>query len=152
LFPEVRRKEEVYHGPHIDLAPDLIYRTKEFRFISNTELGKGLFLAPSWKYGTGTHRLEGVLFASGKHMRRAGAIGSAKLEDICPTILYLFDEPIPDNMDGRVVQEMINDDLLGSRPPRTRLAEPTESRQDEVYSESEVRGIEDRLRGLGYIE
>ncbi|MBU0756057.1 MAG: alkaline phosphatase family protein [Planctomycetes bacterium] len=152
LFAEVKRKEEVYRGPHLELAPDLVYRMKGGKFISNAEHANGLFMEPTWKYGTGTHRPDGVLMAYGPHIRGKSAAENAKIEDICPTLLYLFDRPVPEYMDGRVIEEILEEELLRTRLRSYCKEEKRKNLGDEVFSEDEIRGIEDRLRGLGYIE
>jgi predicted AlkP superfamily phosphohydrolase/phosphomutase len=96
----------------------------------------------------GIHHLEGILVASGPDIRR-GVRTRASLVDMAPTILYLLDLPIPDDMDGRVALDM----LTLEREPRVIPASdymPPTGKQE--YSEEEKALIEERLRALGYLQ
>jgi hypothetical protein len=104
-----------------------------------------------------SHRLDGVLMLSGGPLRRDFAFTGAKIVDVAPTVLYLMGLPVPDDMDGRVLTEAIDDDFLGDHPIRS------ESMDDEVsddagddsrhgFTEDESEMIARRLQALGYIQ
>ena len=50
---------------------------------------------------------------------RAGTRSFASIEDVAPTILYLLGEPIPADLEGRLLAEALDPQLLDSRPPST---------------------------------
>lgn len=71
------------------------------------------------KYQLGTHQKDGVLYACGPGIK-AGVKGApAEIYDIVPTVLRVMGLPQPDNLDGRVIEELFE-------PARTPLAEDEE--------------------------
>jgi hypothetical protein len=59
-------------------------------------------------------------------------------------------EPVPTNMDGRVLQEIFQPNSGLDRP--TNFEDPTTGHQDKVsYTNEETEAIEEHLRNLGYI-
>ena len=161
---EVYNREELYHGPHVSNAPDLLGVIGEDRvhlvdllnpynappFIDWQKMKK---IAPYRQ--TGAHRPEGVLIAAGPHIPAHCLATEAQLVDIVPTVLYALGLPIPSYCDGRVLTEVFADDFVDSHPPRyadiamQRQAEDTE---ESVYSEQESEQIRQRLRDLGYLD
>ena len=53
---------------------------------------------------------------SGPSAARRNAL-FASIEDIAPTILYLLGEPIPGDLEGRLLAEAVDPQLLDARPP-----------------------------------
>jgi predicted AlkP superfamily phosphohydrolase/phosphomutase len=97
---------------------------------------------PCW----GTHRLDGILIAAGPGIR-VGDIGHPLLVDIAPTILHLLGLPVPADMDGQVLR-----DLLSVKSPVVYVGcDPTREGKPSGLSASEEATIEDRLRSLGYL-
>jgi arylsulfatase A-like enzyme len=80
------------------------------------------------------------------------------IEDVAPTILYLMGLPVPSDMDGRPLAEIVSPTVLESRP--IRHGEPIGfwPREDEVtfteevISEQDEAEIRERLQALGYLE
>jgi predicted AlkP superfamily phosphohydrolase/phosphomutase len=96
----------------------------------------------------GIHYPEGILIASGPNIRPGVRI-RASLVDMAPTILYLLDLPIPDDMDGRVALEMLTLEREPRVIPASEYMPPTGKQE---YSEEEKALIEERLRALGYLQ
>lgn len=116
LVSRVFRKEELYSGPHVTLAPDLIIGWRDYAYFSKKQAerrGQGWFgdelrIEASDYPHTGTHRLEGTLIMAGPAFRGGGRV-SASLVDIAPTVLHLLDQPVPEHMEGRVLRETLTD-------------------------------------------
>ena len=51
--------------------------------------------------------MEGILIAAGPAFQAGDAPRDAGLLDIAPTVLHLLGVPVPDDMDGRVLTEML---------------------------------------------
>ena len=140
-------REAVYHGPHLNRAPDILVRLQP-----DVDGGAGLHemmteIPPSWLRGiSGYHDLNGILVAAGPAFAQ-GEIQEARLIDIAPTALHALGQPVPRHMDGRVLP-------LFAQPRPVRYAEvsPKQEKGKELLSEAEERGIMDALRNLGYIE
>jgi hypothetical protein len=56
------------------------------------------------------HKLHGVFLACGPDIKNCGKIGDVKIYDLAPTILHLFNVPVPREMDGRVLKEIFRED------------------------------------------
>ena len=92
--------------------------------------------------------MDGILIANGAGISSNHQFTeSPNLIDLAPTILQLFDEKIPDDMDGRVLNEL----LLHQRSAEYAPAMNFENKMDGEYSDAEQKEIEERLAGLGYL-
>lgn len=100
---------------------------------------------------SGDHTLNGLLLAYGDHIRRDGITG-AQIMDLAPTILYLLDLPIPEDMDGKVLLDCLDDDLTSTRSVRYAAPSDKETEVGRGYSEEEKEELRKRLRGLGYLD
>jgi predicted AlkP superfamily phosphohydrolase/phosphomutase len=106
------------------------------------------------KLGTWMHGPVGILAAAGPGIRRGATVRDASVLDMTPTLLTLLGEPVARDMDGFVIEDMLDASLLDRQPitfvetyesGRTdEAAEPVESPVDEE--------IREQLRSLGYIE
>ena len=156
----VHRREDLCYGPEIEKVPDLIVEFEEYAW-----LGKGNLQSRSdslWdrieiESGSrlsyvGSHRTEGIFALTGPSAA-AGRSLEADIADVAPTILYLLGQALPSDLDGRLVTEALDAGLLESRPPEYSDAESDVLvSATEGYSADDERAVEDRLRGLGYLE
>ncbi|NIN68139.1 MAG: hypothetical protein GTO63_26215 [Anaerolineae bacterium] len=157
---QVLRKREAYHGPHLDKAPDLVVRWEPNLPIEAliaesaraSGMPQGVTLSPLAAGASGGHGQYGVLLAKSPHIKRCQDIGTAEIADVAPTILHLAGLPVPEYMDGKVVEEMLEEEFLRKNPVResSHLAGPI--MEPVPYSKEEEATIEERLRGLGYVE
>jgi predicted AlkP superfamily phosphohydrolase/phosphomutase len=158
LLRNVHRREDLYWGPFVEQAPDLILEWNYEAlsgFIHHVNSEKSITVEPKIKNFArkATHRPFGIFIAYGAHIKREGILSHLQLYDIAPTILYLQNHSIPRDMDGRVLTEIFDEDHLRQYPIQYRQPEekeigPSSTRVDE---EEEMK-IKERLRGLGYIE
>jgi predicted AlkP superfamily phosphohydrolase/phosphomutase len=137
--------------------PDLVVRVnREIAFDYEVLVdGRPYALAETffWEYGniSGTHRLEGILVARGPAIRPGATPRDATLLDVMPTVLHLMGIPIPEDLDGRVLSEL----LAQGVGPRVRVAsyEPLIER---ARSGAEAPPLDadyrERLRALGYVQ
>ena len=157
---EVFRKEEVYHGPHLDKAPDLSVQwmpnlPAQALVLGGTtaaDLQDRIRLTPMVAGASGGHSQYGILFAKGPHIRSGLDFGTAEITDVAPTILHLAGMAAPEYMDGRVLTEMFDEESLSSPLIRTESDRIEASGIQTPYSEEDADTIADRLRGLGYVE
>jgi hypothetical protein len=100
---------------------------------------------------SGKHHIDGVLIAYGPGIR-SGARVDAHIYDIAPTVLALLDLPVPEDADGRVLEELFTPEFRTAHPIRRiptyddrfapdGLDYPQDTRQEEIL---------ERLRALGY--
>jgi predicted AlkP superfamily phosphohydrolase/phosphomutase len=109
LVEHVYEAEELYHGPHAHLAPDLTVVLNDWRLrtIGLYDFTTNQVISPAFG-PTGDHRMEGVLIATGPGILPGSSPEGANLLDIAPTVLHLLEVPIPDDMDGRILTELLD--------------------------------------------
>src|SRR5439155_19793048 len=107
--------------------------------------------ATSAEWG-GTHRRDGILIAQGKPFKKGVQIHGARLIDMAPTILYLMGQPVPEDMDGRVLQELFEPAFIAANRVQVGGSAGLDAEQGAHYSVEEAAIVEERLKGLGYIE
>jgi hypothetical protein len=71
---------------------------------------------------------------------------------MAPTILHLMGQPVPEDMDGRVLEDLFEPAFIEQNPVRAGGAAEAEGRQEAQYSAEEAAIVEERLKALGYIE
>ena len=159
LVERVYEGAELYSGPHAHLAPDLtvVLRDWRYRTIGLHDFTTNRLISPAFG-PTGDHRMEGVLIASGPPFRPGAVPENANLLDIAPTILHLLGVPIPGDMDGRVLTEIL-EPSLAAVPASVAMAtavagdhpSPPSDADGQAYSEEEDAAIQQRLADLGYL-
>mgnify|MGYP001567542959 FL=1 len=103
---------------------------------------------------SGIHRDYGILIGLGEHIKQGEGLAEASIMDLAPTILYRSGIPVPSDMDGRVLFEFFEKDfadknLIRQAPVNSEIISENKT---VTYSGNESKSIEDRLRGLGYID
>ncbi len=101
---EVLDPREIYRGQNLSRAPALLIRvdgmaTEPFMdFRYETALIRD---RPTFFYGTGTHRMNGVFLAAGDGVRPGASVGSPTLIDVAPTILEAMGATPATDLAGR---------------------------------------------------
>jgi hypothetical protein len=98
--------------------------------------------------GRGAHQRDGIVMLAGADVRRT-ELDRASLMDLCPTLLWAMDAPLPAGSDGRVLYEAFTADAAAARDVRE-VDAVAESRTP-VHAAASPE-IERRLRDLGYLE
>ena len=160
VFFAVYRGDELYHGPYATDAPDVV-GVKDHRYHIVTAdwqngdeivvpLGDALHFVSDQ---SGQHALDGVLFARGQGIRQRRQVHGARLMDMAPTILYTLNEPIPDVMDGVVLTDLFDQEMLEKRPIHIVSEDVAEVRdRGEEETEEDREAIRKHLAGLGYLD
>jgi predicted AlkP superfamily phosphohydrolase/phosphomutase len=120
VVKQVWRREEVYRGPHLTGAVDLVidwaldrgyaylsrpsYTSKDkqpIRRLDLTESGISKYMMSR----SGSHRDQGILIIKGSSVAPGTTLRGAEIIDMAPTILSLAGVPVPSGLDGRVLTE-----------------------------------------------
>jgi hypothetical protein len=126
------------------------------RYLStgNTDFTSNRFMVPAFGI-SGSHRMNGVLIASGGPVKPGFATKTpdiiTDIIDVAPTMLYLCGQGVPDDMDGRVLAELIQDEYLRANPIRRSSAGSDLSSEETDLSSAENDEIIERLKALGYV-
>ena len=160
IVDKIFRRDEVFRGKHIDQAPDIIIWWKEDIVISgivSTDINGKEVVVTEKDYvdiRTGNHTPYGVFFASGSTFKKGVEAKGMEIIDLAPTILYLLGEPVPMEMDGKVLRQVFTDEFLKANAIRytTEGSESKPPKAGQSYNDSDDVVVEENLRSLGYIE
>jgi len=95
----------------------------------------------------------GIILVKGPHIKKNYTIGDASIYDIVPTLLYLFDMPVGQDMDGKVLTEAMDKRLLKKRPVRTIPSYEDEMRVKKLKRDRKLDEKQlEEFRALGYIK
>lgn len=149
MVGEVIRKEERYSGEELDFAPDIVFEPADFKYAISGDFHEVWFQLP--QHRAADHDMEGILIMKGANIKQKVRL-DAKVTDIAPTLLYLHDLPVLEDMDGHVLLESLTDDLTDARKisHEASLYSKALSKVKEL-DEIEQKEIEERLRYLGYL-
>ena len=159
IVADVHRREDLFQGPELDKVPDLLVEFDRYAWLgkgnlkSRTDsLWDRIEIEDSEHSYVGSHRHEGIAVLAGPAVAE-GASLSGELVDVAPTLLYLLGEPIPSDLEGRILFEALRPELLDERPAEYDDAPPEEFEgQREQLRDEGAAEVERRLRGLGYLE
>jgi len=146
----ILHRDEAYHGPFIESAPDLVLLLNEGYKATKTLSGESIF--EELPKTQGTHEREGIFLAKGPTVKHQYQIQEIALRDLAPTILHLMNVPIPENIDGVVRKEIFRHDSDPAQREPKFFSSSFEERAKVKLTEQEQEEIKDRLRGLGYID
>ncbi len=164
VIKKVWRREEIFCGPFAHETADLILDWWSEDSLFST--------APSFPEDTdqpalvirehkpsdesewgGTHRLHGIVVARAPVFRSGAEVDHPRLIDIAPTILHLLGVPVPEDMDGQVLETLFKPEFLAAHPVRSGAASGTSaSNPASGYTDEESAKVEERLQALGYLE
>jgi predicted AlkP superfamily phosphohydrolase/phosphomutase len=154
IVDRVFRRDELYQGPEAARAPDLVFSLGDYRCILSEGLPDQPLFAPFPFPWAGYHTPQGVFGASGPLIESLGRVRGVHIADLAPTLLHLFGAPIPGELDGRVLEELLDPGWLAAHPVETMAAAeaPAEAPEAGTYDPGDEARLKDRLRSLGYIE
>jgi predicted AlkP superfamily phosphohydrolase/phosphomutase len=158
VFEAVWRREDLYRGPFVERAPDVVaVCTPRFGIIFESlarELRDQALFGPFEELGyTGTHDPLGIYLFAGPTIAAAGASGELPIEAMTPTILHLLDVPVPRDLEQPVCTSLLHPDYLRAHPVRIGDAVGAAAAGEGGWrSEEDEARIADHLRALGYLE
>ena len=95
------------------------------------------------------HTEMGILFIDGESIKKNIADKSTvNIMDLAPTILWLFNVEIPNDMDGKVLKEFFN---IDRKPVYESQIVKYRADKKNGLSEKDEIDIKNRLRKLGYL-
>jgi len=152
IVKKIWLKEELYWGPCLEEAPDMILELQNGYNITD------IFTAESYvskrKNLKGCHHREGILVIAGKDIKKEQILAEKNilLWDLAPTILHYLNIPIPQDCDGRVLLELFdeNSDVKKRKIQKIQM-NVSKPKQGPYISKAQQEQIKERLRALGYI-
>ncbi|RME46123.1 MAG: hypothetical protein D6796_09440 [Caldilineae bacterium] len=160
LFPAIYTARELYNGPALAYAPDLILDTynspwnilETHRRGAIVEQTYGRYFAQNRK-DFGWHSRDGIFVFAGPSFTTGPATVAGHVMDIPATLLHLHGVPIPDDYDGQVLTETLQADFVAHHPIRFQAGDGEEDLPVEnLYSPEEEAELVAHLQALGYLE
>jgi predicted AlkP superfamily phosphohydrolase/phosphomutase len=164
VIKKVWRRSEIFHGPFAEETADLIldWWSEDSLFSTQPsfpeDTGEPALVIREHKPSDtsewgGTHRLFGILVARSPIFQSDLELENARLIDVSPTILHLLGVPVPEDMDGHVLEKIFKSDFLATHPLRSGAASGISgSDRSGGYTDEESAKVEERLQALGYLE
>jgi predicted AlkP superfamily phosphohydrolase/phosphomutase len=161
VINKVYTREELYQGPYLGQAPDVLGLENDgYLFWNWNDTDDGaIFPAKDHpvfsRLFSAFHKLNGVLVMAGSHIRRGINNYDANIMDIAPTVLYLLEEPIPSDMDGAVLSKPLDPGYVRQHPMDARWDRPSGSNAVQSLTdttEAVNAFIEEQLRAIGYVQ
>jgi predicted AlkP superfamily phosphohydrolase/phosphomutase len=160
IVARIWRREELYSGPWVPYAPDLVLELNldsgySYSCLPSSTVATGTLarrLSPADLTGgkltgmSGSHRPNGVFLLSGPQVLPSGLVEGLRMVDMTPSILSLCGIEPPAEFDGVTVQSIVS--RRRRQPIATSRAQPTE----QVYGREEEAEIASRLADLGYLQ
>jgi len=158
IFEKIWKREELYSGPYVSDAPDLILDFGDHPYMANDSLlSSELFEKVPTNGVGGMHRNDGIIMAHGQGIKKGATLEGANICDLAPTILYLMGLEIPNYMDGKILADILTSPPLQIHK-ESHISDTdnkptmiTEEKKKIIYSEEEAEDISKRLKELGYL-
>ncbi|MBN1452880.1 MAG: alkaline phosphatase family protein [Anaerolineales bacterium] len=153
LVKRVYTREELFHGPYIEEAPDLVvtYHYGEYDQKKGAAFLSTRPVEPV-RNANATHRMEGIFVLHAPHVAREGTrIPHIHIQDIAATALHLLGEPIPREMESHVLSEGWTASFQASHPVQISDSPLHRQSPSPELSPEDLENVLKRLHDLGYI-
>jgi predicted AlkP superfamily phosphohydrolase/phosphomutase len=146
----VFKREELYEGPYVERAPDIIVWCHELYKEGPLAVGPLVGEVPydELVQVPGSHDEKGIFLALGPGIAKGKVLEGPRLIDVPPTILHAMELPVPSDMDGQVLTEL----FAGQGREVVSVDLGLDRRSQESYlSDDEEEQIKEKLKGWGYL-
>lgn len=152
MVDKVYTREEMYNGRYLEKMPDIVFVPQNFRYLSFGEYEFASNKLVDVSYGiTGWHRMNGMTLFHGLPIDPHKQPQDAHIEDIAPTVLYLMGQPVPAEMDGRILTELLQTDWIDEARMQRVQMDTTTDQQHIDFSDDDEAAVRKRLEDLGYL-
>ncbi len=103
LIKNVFTRDELYWGSNRETSPEIIIVPSDYESRVTGSQPQIEKLSDHYEIRSGWHKMNGIFVASGKNIIRSVKSLKANIYDVTPTILNLFGLPIPNELDGKVL-------------------------------------------------
>jgi len=148
---QIYKKEEIYHGPHMDEAPDILIQFNNFGSAYMQASLNNNKVITSMKPNFAWHTPDGIFMMTGPGVKKGATVPDLNIMDIAPLVLHLFQSPIPRDMDGRLRRDLFDPTTsIATREPQyTDAQEKTQTPTESLTPEQEEKILK-QLKSMGY--
>jgi predicted AlkP superfamily phosphohydrolase/phosphomutase len=146
----VKRRDDLYKGPSTELAADLLITDHDdsvWFYYSEGHVPDEVFEVSGW--ASGNHEPDGIFLGWGPDFAAGRTLESPNVVDILPTLFATMGVPIPDDVDGRVLSEAFAGPIRATWTEARAWAPSVDAGPRDRGVDA---AIEERLRGLGYLQ
>jgi len=150
IVKDVLRGHHIYSLEHGDHRPDLIVVMHEgYRIYVG--LGRSILSENRLRRVrvTADHEREGLFAVYGKPINNEKI--EAEIYDLVPTLLYLMGMAIPEDVDGRVLKEIICEEFVEKNEVKFEKAGKLTASEANTVPEEDEEAITRQLKKLGYL-
>ncbi len=149
IVTAVYKREDLYHGPYVDRAPDIVVWFHDMYKEGPLADGPLVHDVPfdELVQVPGAHDERGIFLAKGPGIPAGKVLEGAHLIDVPPTVLHAMELPVPSDMDGHVLTELFDEEREVAFVDLGLNRKSAES----FLSEDEEQQIKDKLKGWGYL-
>mgnify|MGYP000215221567 CR=1 FL=1 len=140
IFTNVYRGEDIYDGPYVDDAPEVVVEQRPGVHVNDGMGGGEIMTEPARWAAENTNT--GIFVASGPSFRSDGEREQISITDIAPTVLANAGCAIPTDMRGEVLDIFVDEPDIENRDPLT----------DADRGADAGEAVSERLKQLGYME
>jgi len=148
IIKQISTKEQVYSGPYLEEAPDIMLLAEEgYEVYGGVSHKTCSHYTRTWAT---TNHPDGIYLAYGPDISKKGRFETMSIVDIAPTILHLLNVPVPRDMDGKVKVELFSKDseALQRAPEFGDSIDPDETNYSSKKEDEELKR---HLANLGYL-
>jgi predicted AlkP superfamily phosphohydrolase/phosphomutase len=138
VFETVKPREEVFDGPHVEDAADILLEPTDYDEYLSSLLRGDEFAEPWQPYN---HKKYGIVAARGSDVDTSATVDEPHLFDVAPTVLATLGLPSSERMDGRTLPFVEPVGATGYSAFDGASTAPTDDSD-----------VERRLTDLGYLE
>ena len=154
IVTEVKTRGELFSGPFVAEAPDVLINMADMGYqISNSIIHSGCIVSRE-NEPFGIHKRDGIFIAHGTGIKKDNLVDQGDIVDIVPTVLHSMGLPIPAYLDGKVLDTIFTESFNNDHA--VKYEEMSEyyiaKSKGDTYTDEEALLIQEKLRGLGYIE
>ena len=106
VFSNVYGREDLYSGPYINEAPDILFLLNNENCLATARFDDNLF-SKSTSHTNRYHDQDGIFFAYQEAMGEKPELQNLSILDVAPTVLNILDIENQEGMDGKVIREVI---------------------------------------------
>ena len=154
ILQSVWKKEEIFQGKYLDKLPDIIILPKK-NYIPDKSMKKRYIQRIRNPEIIGKHHWSrsGIFIAYGPDFKKNfKSKSSYQLVDLMPTIIFLLNFRVPNELDGRVLKEIISEESnLFDKQVKYSNENIKRTKMIRGLTESEEKIIKAKLEALGYI-